>query len=325
MKSSKIQGSMDVLNSFRMTEETAGLDQASKEVCKNREVLAIILKGVVKEYADYSCGEIMEFIEGESITDEKCVTPGLTNTRIRGDGKEFAVLNEKLSNFDTAFTAINPKLSDREIQVRLHIDIEPQQTYRPGYPIEKRGIYYLAREFSSQLNLIADGTDYNRLEKCYSIWICRDDIPNDEKFSISIFNITNAENYGNCHSNLTDYDLLTLVIIRLGDAIYRHMDDRDKDNMMEFIHAIMYPHRNDFMETVKKHIDFSDSEKLWEEMHTMSGLGESILKEGREEGMSLLGTLMQKLLADRRVEDAQKASNDKSYRDQLLAEYGLTR
>lgn len=154
MENNKIQGSMDVMNSLQITDKTAGLDQASKEVCKNKEVLAIILKGVVKEYASYNYEEIMNFIEGDSITDTKSVTPGLTNTRIQGDGKEFTVLNEKLSNFDTVFTAVNPKLSNKEILVRLHIGIEPQHTYRPGYPIEKRGIYYLSREFSSQVNYI---------------------------------------------------------------------------------------------------------------------------------------------------------------------------
>ena len=59
--------------------------------------------------------------------------------------------------------------------VNLHVDIEPQKTYRPGYPVEKRGIYYLARQLSAQLSLVTDNTDYDGLEKCYSIWICRDD------------------------------------------------------------------------------------------------------------------------------------------------------
>lgn len=271
----------------------------------------------------------MGFIEGDSITDAKEVTPGRTNTRIQGDAKEFGTLNEKLSNFDTWFKAVNPKLTSKEITVKLHVDIEPQHTYRPGYPIEKRGIYYLAREFSSQLNLITDNTDYNQLEKCYSIWICRDAIPDDEKFSISIFNVANTENYGNCHPDPVNHDLLTLVIIRLGDEVYRHMEDADKDNMMEFIHAIMYPHRDGFMDTIRKHIDFSDSEKLWKEMTGMSGLGESILREGivkgREEGANIVVTLMQKLFAADRAEDAEKASNDKAYRDKLLAEFGLAK
>lgn len=161
----KVIGSMDVLNSMQITADTAGLDQASKEIYKNKEVLAVILKGVVREFEPYSYAEIMNFIEADSITDETEVSPGRTNTRIRGEDKEFAALGEKVSLFDTKLRAVNPELSDGKITVNLHIDVEPQKTYRPGYPIEKRGIYYLARELSSQLSLVTDTTDYGSLEK----------------------------------------------------------------------------------------------------------------------------------------------------------------
>ena len=52
------------------------------------------------------------------------------------------------------FRVVNPELSGGEVIVNLHVDVEAQKTYRPGYSIEKRGIYYLARELSSQLSLL---------------------------------------------------------------------------------------------------------------------------------------------------------------------------
>jgi len=58
------------------------------------------------------------------------------------------------------------------------------------------------------------------LEQCYSIKVCRDDIPQDEKFSISFIELYNTENYGNCHPAKKDYDLLPLAIIRLHDEVY---------------------------------------------------------------------------------------------------------
>ena len=91
----RIHGSMEVLNSLQITEETAGLDKASKELLKNKEVLAVILKGVVEEYADYSYEEIMGFIEGDSITDTEEVSSGRHSTRITGDDKEYALLGER--------------------------------------------------------------------------------------------------------------------------------------------------------------------------------------------------------------------------------------
>ena len=279
-----IPGSMEVLNSLQITEGLEGLDQASKELYKNKEVLAVILKGVVREFEGYSCQEIMDFIEADSITDAEEVSPGRTNTRIVGDDKEYVALNEKLSQFDTKFRAVNPGLSGGGVVVNLHVDIEAQRTYRPGYPVEKRGIYYLARELSAQLSLVTKDTDYRCLEKCYSIWVCRDDVPKDERFSISFIEMANTRNYGKCHPAKKNYDLLSLVIIRLGDEAFRGIEDKAKNDMMEFLHAIMYPHKEDFLDIIKKHISFSDNEELWKEVEHMSGLGESILEEGRKEG-----------------------------------------
>ena len=103
----KISGSMEVLSSLQITADTAGLDQASKEIYKNKEVLAVILKGVVKEFEPYSYEEIMDFIEADSITGEEEVSPGRTNTKIQGGDKEFTALNEKVSIFDTKLKAVN--------------------------------------------------------------------------------------------------------------------------------------------------------------------------------------------------------------------------
>ena len=39
-------------------------------------------------------------------------------------------------------------------------DMEPQKNYRPGYPIEKRGIYYLSRRLCSQLDVVTEKTKF---------------------------------------------------------------------------------------------------------------------------------------------------------------------
>ena len=131
-------------------------------------------------------------------------------------------------------------------------------------------------------------TDYGCLEKCYSICICLDDIPQKERFSISFFEFSNTLNYGECNPQREDYDLLTLVIIRLGDKVFQELEKAgmpaEKNDMMEFLHAIMYPHTKDFLTTVKKYIDFSENAELWREGDDMTGLGMSIAKESWAEG-----------------------------------------
>ena len=210
----KVKGSLNALNAMQLTADMEGLDVQSKTLLHSKEVLAIILQGVVAEYQGYSRQEIMDFIEADSIVGGKEVSPGRTNTQIQGDAAEFVQLNEKTSRFDVAFHAKNPRLSTEDILVSLHVDVEPQKSYQPGYPIEKRGIYYLARSLSSQLSLVTEMTDYDSLEKCYSIWICRDDIPKEARYSISFYEVFNTKNIGINTAEKETYDLMTLIIFQ---------------------------------------------------------------------------------------------------------------
>lgn len=292
----KVRGSMEALSAMQLTEEMDGLDAQSKAILRSKEVLAVILQNTVEEYKGYSRKEIMEFIEADSMSETKEVSPGRTNTQVRGDSAEFAQLNEKVSMFDLLFRAKNPKLSNEDMLVNLHVDLEPQKTYRPGYPVEKRGIYYLARQLSAQLSLVTEGTDYGQLEKCYSIWICCDDIPKNECYSVSFYEIANTKNIGVNGTEKENYDLITLVIIKLGDMVYTGEKGSEGYELLRFLNAIMYPHQEDFMEVVSEYIDFSDNDELWKETKKVRGIGQRIAEEvweeasekTREEGIQIL-------------------------------------
>ena len=108
----KLKGSMDTLSAMQITEDTRGLDAECKTILYKKEVLAVILQGVITEYKGYSRQEVLEFIEDDLITRTMEVSPGRTNTETRGSNTEFIHLNEKTSNFDLAFQAKNPLLSD---------------------------------------------------------------------------------------------------------------------------------------------------------------------------------------------------------------------
>ena len=288
----KLRGSMDVLSALQITPEMEGLDDQSKTLLRSKEVLAVILQGVVAEYQGYSRQEIMSFIEADSIVDGKEVSTGRTNTLIQGNSAEFVQLNEKTSYFDLMFRAKNPQLSTEDVLVSLHVDVESQKTYRPGYPIEKRGLYYLARSLSSQLSLATEITDYGQLEKCYSIWICRDDVPREDRYSISFYEVVNTKNIGGTVVGKENYDLMTLAIIKLGDKEYNGEKGNEGFELLRFLNTIMYPHREDFMEIVSDYIDFSENEELWKEEPRMFSLGQCVyedgLKEGIEQGIAAL-------------------------------------
>lgn len=281
----KLKGSMETLSAMQVTADMEGLDAECKTVLRSKEVLAVILQGAVGEYEGYSRKEIMDFIEADSITGTKEVTVGRTNTQVRGDSAEFVQLGEKTSNFDLFFRARNPLLSGDDVLVSLHVNVEPQKTYRPGYPVEKRGMYYLARALSSQLSLITGQTDYGQLEKCYSIWICRDDVPAGEQYSISFYEMTNVKNIGACNVAKENFDLMKLVVIRLGNKVYNGRKGDEGYGIFRFLNAVMYPRKDDFMEIMSEYIDFSENEELWQEADHMVGMGQSIFEEGIERGI----------------------------------------
>lgn len=277
----KITGSLNALSALELASMTEKLDMAGKELLKHKEILAVIAQGTIEEYQNCGLTEIMDFIEADSIESPE-VSRGRTNTVIEGVPTDFEELHEKTSHFDVAFRAMNPRLS-AAVRVNLHINFEVQKDYRPGYPIEKRGMYYLARRLSSQLNLITEKTDYGQLEKCISIWICRDRIPEKEQFSISACKMHNYKNIGKGRMQEEDYDLLELVIVRLGSSEY----PEGKTDLFQFLTALFYPQKSDIRKIVGQYIDFETNLALEKEVTQMIGLGQSILEEGIAEGREI--------------------------------------
>lgn len=66
--------------------------------------------------------------------------------------------------------------------------------------------------------------------------------------------------------------------------MYNKAKEEPGYDVLKFLHAVMYPHKEDFLDTVKEYIDFSCNEALWKEMDKMSGLGMSVLLEGEARG-----------------------------------------
>ncbi|MCM1145678.1 MAG: hypothetical protein NC407_13335, partial [Lachnoclostridium sp.] len=125
-------------------------------------------------------------------------------------------------------------------------------------------------------------TNYNQLEKCYTIFICRDRIPKREQMSISFYKMVNDKNIGNCHPRKKNYDLMSLVIIRLGDKDYYS----EEKNILDFLTIIFQPHQKGFRKKLSRYISFEEELEAEGEKH-MIGLGMSIYEEGIEKGIEL--------------------------------------
>ncbi|MDE6845879.1 MAG: Rpn family recombination-promoting nuclease/putative transposase [Lachnospiraceae bacterium] len=290
-------------------------DEACKRLFQNKEILAPILKRVVKEYEDCTTEEIIRYIDENSI---KGVPLEDIPVGIKGLPTELSSVSEKLIMYDVHFEAVNPKLSSKKITILLHIDLEVQNDYKPSnpsYPIIKRGIYYGAREISRQLGTLTDITDYSKIQKVYSIWICNRNIPKNLHNTITEYSITKRDVLGQTDEPEKDYDLMTVIVIRRSDNEKENTDSA----LLDYLDAVFEAN----LLHIDDYVDVRQNPKAVEEVGRMNGLGDSIYEHGISQGFDLFGRLMNLLLEAGRVDDAKKASTDEAARDRFLREFNL--
>ena len=149
---------------------------------KPKQILAQIMKGCVDEYSECSVEEIAEkYIEGTPEVGTVGVHVDDTNRSpkapevITGSNNEDSTLTEGTINYDVRFDAIAPASEGSTAQkdvIRLIINVEAQTAFNPGYPLTKRAIYYCSRMISAQHGPIFTNSEYGKIRKVYSIWVC---------------------------------------------------------------------------------------------------------------------------------------------------------
>ena len=270
IQNNKVTGSMGLENKLSQNAEKLNYDETGKSVLKHKEILANILKYSVPEYETFSMEEIMSFIDADSIMDQEAIAPD-TDTRIDGDDAVQSSINEANLTFDVFFKVISPQQENQEKKnIHLHVDVELQGDYYPGYPIEKRGIYNLARMTSSQLAVVTKKTNYNILEKSYCIFICVGNVPQYLWNTVSYYGIANTKNIGNVEINPKNYDLMGLVVIRIGERTMKGVAE-----IIRFLHALFFN-----TEEIEDYIDFSQNEQFRKELTNMGITGEHLIQLG---------------------------------------------
>ena len=196
--------------------EKAAYDNACKKLLSNKIILAWIMKSCLQEYRECAIQEIAEkYIEGDLYVSEIPVYPDEeTPELIKGLSTEDTTIAEGTVTYDIRFSALIPGTDNR---LSLIINVEPQNNYYPGYPIIKRSIYYCCRMVSSQYGTVFTNSHYEKIKKVYNVFICINP-PNYRKNTINRYSLKEENMIGNVHEKEENYDLLTNVIICLGDA-----------------------------------------------------------------------------------------------------------
>ena len=246
------------------------------------------------------------------------------NRRIDGLNTEANAITEQTVYYDIRLKAVIPGNPE---PLQFIINLEVQVDDNPGYPLVKRGFYYCARMISEQYGTVFTKAEYDKLQKVYSIWICPDPA---KKRKNGIFRYHTIEDvvYGKTYALPEQYDLMEVVILNLGDA-NRLSDFQILDLLNTLLSVEISPEEK--KKRLENDFHIAMTEAFESEVENMCNLSGALVqmseqrgkKLGKVEGKDLILSLMQKLFAAGRIEDAQRASNDKDFCEQLLVEYGL--
>jgi len=265
-----------IADAIQAADTKARYDNACKRLLSNKRVLAWILKECVEEYRDIPVEKIAEkYIEG---TPEISTIPVAPDTsHIAHTGVEDATITEGSITYDIRFNAIAPS---GDGMICLIINVEAQYKFNPGYPLPKRGIYYGSRMISAQHGTVFTESHYEKIQKVYSIWICIN-APKTHQNSITRYRITEENLVGNVHENPANYDLLTLIMIGLGNS-----DDNQYKGILRLLRVLLSSQVEvtDKKQILEEEFQIPMSQELEGDVSLVCNLGEGVFQEGFERG-----------------------------------------
>ena len=261
--------------------EKAAYDTACKRLLANKIILAWIMKSCLEEYRDCGISEIAsKYIEGEAQISEAAVHPDeeAESLQITGLNTEDSTINEGTVTYDIRFRAIVPGIGER---ISLIINVEAQNDFYPGYPIVKRNLYYCCRLVSSQYGTEFTNSHYEKIKKVYSIFICMNP-PNYRKNTINQYSIQEENLIGEFGENVEYYDLLTGIIICLGDV------EDEMTGILKLLEVVLSSERSpkEKREILQEEFNIKMTQELEREVSEMCNLSEGVEQKGIAKGIA---------------------------------------
>jgi len=262
-----------------MDNTKAMYDDVCKSLLKDKQIMARILKACVEEFSDCQLDDIIKYAfvgevhVGSYPVDRDAVAPEVAN-----EDTEDSVLNEGLIRYDLRFTVIVP---NSEEQVSLIINIEAQNDHYPGYDLVTRAIYYCSRMIASQKNSVFFSDDYHKIRKVYSIWLCMNP-PEKEKNSITKYDITERVVKGNVIRQKKSFDLLSVVMLYLGEAYRENYDDII--GLLSTLLSDKMP-KDEKQDVLKNKYDIEMTKELERSVSDMCNLSKGVEERGIQIGM----------------------------------------
>ena len=273
-------------HAITQTEYDSSYDKAAKKLLANKQILAQIMKNCVNEYSACSVDEIAEkYIEGTpevgtvGVHVDDTNRPQKTSDVIVGSNNEDSTLTEGTVNYDVRFDAIAPALEGstaRKDVIRLIINVEAQTAFNPGYPLTKRAIYYCSRMISAQHGPIFTNSEYGKIRKVYSIWVCTHPTKEFQNTLIR-YSIRPEQLIGNAVEKSENYDLMSVVTICLGEP-----GTENYTGIVKFMDVLLSSSRaaTEKKKILEEEFGVAMNEELEREVLVMCNLSQGVKAEG---------------------------------------------
>lgn len=283
----KLREETTLSRAVRIAQDKASYDAACKRILAQKGILARIMKECVPEFRECSIEDIEnKYIEGIPQIGEVAVFPDEADigsperhgvpTIIHGESTEDNSMTEGTVVYDVRFRAVAPK---NGAYITLLLNAEGQKDYTPGYPLPKRGIYYCSRMISSQYGMEFESGHYEDIKKVYSIWICLDP-PQYRQNMITRYEIHEVDMIGSAQEPRENYDLLSLVMVRLGNAA------ECNNQTLQMLDVLFSQERQDQKrERLETEFGLPMTQELKKEVSQMCNFSDVVEKRGIEKGV----------------------------------------
>lgn len=288
----KKKTSKDLTKQLKEQEARLLYDTEAKNLFGLKEVMGYILTFVVPEFqgihpevaasfileVHISKDEVSEHYGNGAFRIKEAFQRQKTTGAYQRLNAESKVVKEKTIFFDIKVLVKNPQYeseSTKTLALILNLEMQREgEEQKLGYPIEKRGVYYLARLISEQLGVLSETTDYNDLNKVYGIWI----IPEQQENRIDSYRFVNQKGETNHKA-----DLLELHMIWLSKRAYK-----GEYGLFDYLHALLDKMPMQEKEVrLEKYFDLDTNQEMKEGINTMCNLSEGIYQDGIHVGKEL--------------------------------------
>lgn len=198
--------------------ESAGLkaqyDDHVRRLLSFRPVTARILAGALTEYEGHTPQEAAAWIEPEAAwgSDVKAECTETAIPLLIGRSEVGEKPGEGSSVYDLRLQVRTPGPGEESAIVL--VNLEAQKKFYQKYRLVTRGIFYGARMLSEQYGRQFLHSDYQKLKKVYSIWICMN-APNHIGNAMAEYKLSKHDRIGFIPEKKKNYDKLSVILICL--------------------------------------------------------------------------------------------------------------